>query len=125
MRNQRVQIFRPWWPSGRAQRANTLGLDSTVELACLWRRRRLRRGMQTWRATGRAIVPSNAAQGDDAEGFDVGMAIDGASHHDSLSAVLGSEGSVKEAGAFPEPVNRGGSMPELPDARAATTGVTA
>ena len=44
-----------------------------------------------------AIVPSNTAQGDDAEGFDVGMAIDGASHHDSLGAVLGSEGSVKGA----------------------------
>ena len=44
-----------------------------------------------------AIVPSNAAQGDDAEGFDMGMAIDGASHHDSLGAVFGSEGSVKGA----------------------------
>ena len=44
-----------------------------------------------------AIVPSNTAQGDDAEGFDVGMAIDGASHHDSLCAVFGSEGSVKGA----------------------------
>ena len=52
------------------------------------------------------IVPSNAAQGDDAEGFDMGMAIDSASHHDSLGAVFGSEGSVKGAGAFPEPVNR-------------------
>ena len=30
-----------------------------------------------------AIVPSNAAQGDDAEDFDMEMAIDGASHHDS------------------------------------------
>ena len=55
-----------------------------------------------------AIVPS-AAQGDDAEGFDVGMAIDGASHHDSLTAVLGSEGSVKGAGAFP--VNRADRCP--------------
>ena len=44
-----------------------------------------------------AIVPSNTAQGDDAEGFDEGMAIDDASHHDSLGAVLGSEGSVKGA----------------------------
>ena len=44
-----------------------------------------------------AIVPSNAAQGDDAEGCDMGMAIDGASLHDSQSAVLGSEGSVKGA----------------------------
>ena len=44
-----------------------------------------------------AIVPSNAAQGDDAEGFDMGMAIDGASHHDSQCAVCGSEGSVKGA----------------------------
>ena len=43
-----------------------------------------------------AIVPSTA-QGDDAEGFDVGMAIDGASHHDSLGAAFGSEGSVKGA----------------------------
>ena len=37
-----------------------------------------------------AIVPSNAAQGDDAEGLDMGMAIGGASHHDSLGAVFGS-----------------------------------
>ena len=44
-----------------------------------------------------AIVPSNTAQGDDAKGFDMGMAIDGASHHDSLGAVFGSEGSVKGA----------------------------
>ena len=36
-----------------------------------------------------AIVPRNAAQGDDAEGFDIGMAIDGASHHDSQGAVFG------------------------------------
>ena len=42
-------------------------------------------------------MPSNTAQGDDAEGFDMGMAIDGASHHDSLGAVFGSEGSVKGA----------------------------
>ena len=38
-------------------------------------------------------MPSNAAQGDDAEGFDMGMAIDGASHHDSQGVVCGSEGS--------------------------------
>ena len=44
-----------------------------------------------------AIVPSKAAQGNDVEGFDMGMAIDGASHHDSLGAVFGSEGSVKGA----------------------------
>ena len=44
-----------------------------------------------------AIVPSNTAQGDDAEGFDMGMAIDGASYHDNLGAVFGSEGSVKGA----------------------------
>ena len=43
-----------------------------------------------------AIVP-RTAQGDDAEGFDMGMAIDGASHHDNLGAVFGSEGSVKGA----------------------------
>ena len=36
-----------------------------------------------------AIVPSNSAQGDDAEGFKMGMAIDGASHHDNLGAVFG------------------------------------
>ena len=42
-------------------------------------------------------MPSNAAQGDDAEGFDMEMAIDGASHHDSLGAVFWSEGSVKGA----------------------------
>ena len=41
-----------------------------------------------------AIVPSDAAH---AEGFDMGLAIDGASHHDSLGAVFGSEGS-KAAG---------------------------
>ena len=44
-----------------------------------------------------AIVPSDAAQGDDAEGYDMGMAIDGASHHDSQGAVFGSEGSVNGA----------------------------
>ena len=38
-----------------------------------------------------AIVPSDAARGDDAEGFDMGMVIDGTSHHDSLGAVFGSE----------------------------------
>ena len=43
------------------------------------------------------IVPRNTAQGDDAEGFDMGMAIDGASQHDNLGAVFGSEGSVKGA----------------------------
>ena len=42
-------------------------------------------------------MPGSAAQGDDAEGLDMGMAIDGASHHDSLGAVFGSEGSVKGA----------------------------
>ena len=42
-----------------------------------------------------AIVPRSAAQGDGAEGLDMGMAIDGASHHDSLGAVFGSEGSGK------------------------------
>ena len=100
-----------------------------------------------------AIVPRSTAQGDDAERLDMGMAIDGASHHDSLRAVFGSEGFVKGAvggtwvnlpaglmmkaagqtrhrsstpiadhgeravyGAFLEPV-RGGSRPELPDAR--------
>ena len=36
-----------------------------------------------------AIVPSDAAQEDDAECFYMGMAIDGASHHDSQGAVLG------------------------------------
>ena len=41
-----------------------------------------------------AIVPRSTAQGDDAEGFDMGMAIDGASHHDSQGAVFGSEGSA-------------------------------
>ena len=46
-----------------------------------------------------AIVPSNAAQGDDAEGFDMGMAIDGASHHDSQGAVFGSESSAIVSGA--------------------------
>ena len=44
-----------------------------------------------------AIVPSNTTQRDDAEGFDMRMAIDGASHHDNLGAVFGSEGSVKGA----------------------------
>ena len=44
-----------------------------------------------------AIVPRSTAQGDDAERLDMGMAIDGASHHDSLRAVFGSEGSVKGA----------------------------
>ena len=44
-----------------------------------------------------ATVPSNTAHKDDAEGLDMGMAIDGASHHDSLGAVFGSEGSVKGA----------------------------
>ena len=44
-----------------------------------------------------AMVPRSTAQGDDAEAFDMEMAIDGASHHDSLGAVLGSEGSVKGA----------------------------
>ena len=34
-----------------------------------------------------AIVPRSTAQGDDAEGFGMGMAIDGASHHDSQGAV--------------------------------------
>ena len=38
-----------------------------------------------------AIVPSNTAQRDDAEGFDMRMAIDGASHHDILSGLC--EGS--------------------------------
>ena len=46
-----------------------------------------------------AIVPSNAAQGDDAKGFDMGMAFDGASHHDSQGAVFGSEGSAVVNGA--------------------------
>ena len=41
--------------------------------------------------------PRSAAQGDDAEGFDMGMAIDGANHHDNLGVVFGSEGSVKGA----------------------------
>ena len=45
----------------------------------------------------RAIVPSSAAQGDDAEGFDMGMAIDGANHGDSQGAVFWSEGSVNGA----------------------------
>ena len=44
-----------------------------------------------------AIVPSKAAQGDDAEGYDMGMAIDGVSHHGSQGVVFGSEGSVKGA----------------------------
>ena len=44
-----------------------------------------------------AIVPSNAAQGDDAEGYDMGMAVDFANLHDSQGAVFGSEGSVKGA----------------------------
>ena len=44
-----------------------------------------------------AIVPRSAAQGDDAEGFDMGMAIDGANHHDNLGVVLGSESPVKGA----------------------------
>ena len=43
------------------------------------------------------IVPNNTAQGDDAEGCDMGVAIDGASHHDSQGAVFGSEGSVNGA----------------------------
>ena len=42
-------------------------------------------------------MPSNAAQGDDAEGYDMGMAIDGASLQDCQSADFGSEGSVKGA----------------------------
>ena len=46
-----------------------------------------------------AIVPSDAAQGDDAEGFYMGMAIDGASHHDSQGAVFGSEGFATASGA--------------------------
>ena len=41
-----------------------------------------------------AIVPRSTAQGDDAEGFVMGMAIDGASHHDSLGAVFG-KGAVE------------------------------
>ena len=44
-----------------------------------------------------AIVPRSAAQGDDAGGFDMEMAIDGAKHYDNLGAVFGSEGSVKGA----------------------------
>ena len=56
-----------------------------LELACLWE------------DNGQgATVPGSTAQGDDAEGFDMGMAIDGASHHDNLGAVFGSEGSVLE-----------------------------
>ena len=40
-----------------------------------------------------AIVPRSAAQGDDAEGFDMGMAIDGANPpHDNLGVVLGVRG---------------------------------
>ena len=45
-----------------------------------------------------AIVPSDAARGGDAEGFDMGVVINGASHHDSQGAVFGSEGSVIESG---------------------------
>ena len=41
-----------------------------------------------------AIVPSKAAQGADAEGFDMGMAIDGASHHHSQGAVFGSGSAI-------------------------------
>ena len=44
-----------------------------------------------------AIVPGSSAQGDDAEGFDMEMAVDSASHHDNLGAVFGSEGFVKGA----------------------------
>ena len=47
-------------------------------------------------------VPGNAAQGDDAEGFDMGMAIEGASHHDRRGAVFGSEGSATESGVNDE-----------------------
>ena len=47
-------------------------------------------------------LPSNAAQGDDAEGFDMGMAIDGASHHDRRCAVFLSEGSATESGVNDE-----------------------
>ena len=36
-----------------------------------------------------ATVPRSTAQGDDAEGLDMGMAIDGASHHDNLGVVFG------------------------------------
>ena len=42
-------------------------------------------------------MPRSTAQEDDTEGFDMGMAIDGASHHDNLGAVFGSQGSVKGA----------------------------
>ena len=80
----------------RAQRADTGGqhpgglLGTHVSLA--------RHGEQR----AGAMVPSNAAQGYDAEGFDMGMAIDGASHHDSQGAVFGSEGSMTENGVHDE-----------------------
>ena len=51
--------------------------------------------MQTWRTAGRGrSCQAMRRRGDDAEGFDVGMATDGASHHDSQGAVLGPEGSA-------------------------------
>ena len=49
-----------------------------------------------------AEVPSEAAREDDAEGFDMGMAIDGASHHDTQGAVFGSEGSMIGSGVDDE-----------------------
>ena len=50
-----------------------------------------------------AIVPSNTAQGDDAEGFDMGMAIDGASHHESCGRDLGEPaGRPDDEGCWPD-----------------------
>ena len=56
-----------------------------------------------------AMVPNGAARGHDAEGFDMGMVIDGTSHHDSQGAVFGSEDSMIESGVKDErrtPVNQ-------------------
>ena len=69
------------------QRADTGGLDAT---APRWPARR-ERSCQATRRGGTTL-----------EGYDMGMAIDGASHHDRRGAVFGSEGSAAESGVNDE-----------------------